>query len=86
MKIENKTNPAFPCVPIQDNLGRFLAPIPGFTKFEMAVLQIVCSKEQSYNALSDQRIVKDSIDLANGFLKQIEQLKHDEANKPTILS
>lgn len=86
MKIENKTNPAFPCVPIQDNLGRFLAPIPGFTKFEMAVLQIVCSKEQTYNALSNKVIVADSILLANEFFKQLEELKQHEAEKPTILS
>lgn len=82
---ENKINPAFPCVPIQDNLGRIIAPIPGMSKFEMAVLQIVCSKEKSYNALSDKIIVKDSIDLANEFFKQIDQIKKDEANKPTIL-
>lgn len=86
MKIENKTNPAFPCVPIQDNLGRFLAPIPGFTKFELAVLNIICSKEKSYNALPDSRLVKDSIDLANEFFKQLEIYKENEAAKPTILS
>lgn len=85
MTIDDKKNPAYPCVPMQDNLGRLIAPIPGFTKFEMAVLQIICSKEQSYNVLSDFRIVKDSIDLANEFFKQINQLKQDENNKPTIL-
>lgn len=40
-----KTNldaPAFPCMPIQDNLGRLVAPIPGFTKYEYVVLKIYC--------------------------------------------
>ena len=40
-----KTNhdaPAFPCMPIQDNLGRLVAPIPGMTKYEFIVLKIYC--------------------------------------------
>ena len=84
MTIEDKKNPAFPCVPMQDNLGRLIAPIPGYSKFELAVLYILCSKEKSYNALSDKIIVRDSISLANEFFNQINQIKQDE-NKPTIL-
>jgi hypothetical protein len=39
MKI-TKNDPALPCMPIQDSLGRLIAPIPGFTKYEFVTLEI----------------------------------------------
>jgi hypothetical protein len=39
MKI-TKNDPALPCMPIQDSLGRLTAPIPGFTKYQYVVLEI----------------------------------------------
>jgi hypothetical protein len=41
--MENKKQPAFPCMPLQDNLGRMVAPIPGMTKEETVFLNIFCS-------------------------------------------
>jgi len=48
----NKKNPAFPCMPIQDSLGRLVAPIPGFTKYEYVVLEIY---KELLNKLYDDR-------------------------------
>jgi hypothetical protein len=41
--MENQTLPARPCLPVQDNLGRLVAPIPGMTKEEVVLLQILQS-------------------------------------------
>ena len=39
--MENQTLPARPCFPVQDNLGRLVAPIPGMTKEEVVLLTIL---------------------------------------------
>lgn len=38
---ENKKQPALPCVPVQDNLGRIVAPIPGLNKEEFVFLHLL---------------------------------------------
>jgi len=37
---QNEQQPAFPCVPMQDNFQRLIAPIPGMTKLEYFTLMI----------------------------------------------
>jgi len=81
----NLQNPAFPCMPIQDNLGRLVAPIPGMTKFEYAVLQIVCAKDSSdsYATISDRTMVKEAIDLVNEIFKQLND-QNEKVSSPVI--
>ena len=75
---QNQLQPAFPCLPIQDKFGQLIAPIPGWTKFEYAVLQIVCAKESYGSADKDHFLVKNSIALATEFFKQINDLKNEK--------
>ena len=81
----NLANPAFPCMPIQDNLGRLVAPIPGMTKFEYAVLQIVCAKDSgnSYATISDKTMVREAIELVNEIFKQLNE-QNEKAESPVI--
>ena len=74
----NPKTPAFPCIPAQDQFNRIYAPIPGFSKFEYAVLMIMVAKEQTYNTLGNKSIVRDSILLANEFFKQINELNNEK--------
>lgn len=76
----NPKTPAFPCIPAQDQFNRIYAPIPGFSKFEYAVLLIIQAKENNYNAISDKTLVKDSIRLATEFFKQINELDNEKDN------
>jgi hypothetical protein len=40
MKNDNEQQPAFPCMPIQDQFNRLIAPIPGMSKLEYFTLII----------------------------------------------
>ena len=46
MKNNNQDLPAFPCVPMQDNFQRLIAPIPGMTKLEYFALMIYSNNIQ----------------------------------------
>jgi hypothetical protein len=78
--------PAYPCMPSQDNLGRVVALIPGFTKYEEVLLRILCSKEQSgaYNSVSNESLFRDSMKLADIFFDKINSVKDDSATTPII--
>jgi hypothetical protein len=76
----NSKTPAFPCIPAQDQFNRIYAPIPGWSKFEFAVLMIMTAKEQTYNTLSNKTVVRDSIALAEEFFNQINQLNNEKDN------
>ena len=78
--------PAYPCMPTQDNLGRVVALIPGFTKYEEVLLRIICAKEQSnaYNSLSNEALFRDSMKLADIFFDKLNSVKDDSASTPII--
>jgi len=67
--------PAFPCYPIQDSLGRFIAPIPGLNKLEYFAIKIYCT-------LKDP-VMADCIKLAAEYLDLIDQKILETENKPT---
>jgi hypothetical protein len=77
----NLKTPAFPCILSQDQFGQIYAPIPGFNKFEYAVLMIMASKESHYNTVSDLTLVRDSIRLANEYFKQLNELNNEKDEK-----
>lgn len=37
---KNATQPAFPCLPIQDKFNQLIVPVPGMSKLEHFVLEI----------------------------------------------
>ena len=37
---KNFTQPAFPCLPIQDKFNQLVVPVPGMSKFEHFVIEI----------------------------------------------
>lgn len=69
MKNTNEQQPAFPCVPLQDNFQRLIAPIPGMNKLEYFTLMIY-----------SQNIEKLLPESAITFAKEI-LLKLDESEK-----
>ena len=58
--MENENSPAMPCMPIQDTLGRLVAPIPGMTKYELVLKDILCSivdPNIGYTKDAEQKII-----------------------------
>jgi hypothetical protein len=39
MKIDRKTQPAFPAFPMQDNFGKIMTAFPGLSQYEHVLLQ-----------------------------------------------
>ena len=83
---KNREQPAFPCMPLQDSMGRLVAPFPGLTKYEEVLLRIVCAKEQNgmYNALSDDTLFRDAISMANLFFEKVNTKENEPSNNSII--
>jgi len=82
----DRNHPAYPCMPTQDNLGRVVALIPGFSKYEEVLLRILCAKESSdaYNSVSNEALFRDSIILADLFFEKLNSKKDEPTNTPII--
>jgi len=82
----DRNHPAYPCMPTQDNLGRVVALIPGFSKYEEVLLRILCAKENSgaYNTISNESLFRDSIILADLFFDKLNSKKDEPNNTPII--
>lgn len=86
MKVE-KNSPAFPCMPAQDQFGRIYAPIPGMTKYEHVLLQILCAKEgNSRTGYQDSpsMIMKESLILTEEYFKTLQKLEDAKENSPVV--
>ena len=86
MKID-KNAPAFPCMPAQDQFGRIYAPIPGMTKYEQVLLQILCAKEgNSRTGYQDtpSMIMKEALILTEEYFKTLQKLEDAKENAPVI--
>lgn len=85
MKID-KNAPAFPVMPVQDQFGRLVAPIPGLTKYEHVLLQILCAKEmqnhQSKIGLST--LLRECEILTNEYFLTLEKLQDEKEISPVI--
>jgi hypothetical protein len=77
MKI-TKNDPALPCMPIQDSLGRLIAPIPGFTKYEYVVLEIY---KELINKLYDDHDTEFTSDGVMGVACEIADSYFDNLNQ-----
>lgn len=85
MKID-KNAPAFPVMPVQDQFGRLVAPIPGLTKYEHVLLQILCAKESQNNKsnLGISTLLKECTILADEYFLTLEKIENAKENTPVI--
>ena len=82
MKLD-KNAPAFPVMPVQDQFGRLVAPIPGLTKYEHVLLQILCAKESQNNKsnIGISTLLRECETLANEYFLSLEKIENEkEAN------
>ena len=82
----DKNAPAFPCMPAQDQFGRIYAPIPGMTKYEQVLLQILCAKEMQNNhsRIGLSTLLKECTILADEYFLTLEKLQEEKENSPDI--
>jgi hypothetical protein len=85
MKID-KNAPAFPVMPVQDQFGRLVAPIPGLTKYEHVLLSILCAKEMQNNQsrIGLSTLLKECTILADEYFLTLEKLQDEKENSPVI--
>lgn len=79
MKNNNQDLPAFPCVPMQDNFQRLIAPIPGMTKLEYFALMIYSNNIQ-------ECLPQTAITLAKELLKLLNEGEKSEDTTLKIIS
>jgi hypothetical protein len=82
----DKNSPAFPCMPVQDQFGRLVAPIPGMTKYEQVLLQILCAKEMQNNhsKIGLSTLLKECETLANEYFLTLEKIENEKEANPVI--
>ena len=85
MKID-KNAPAFPVMPVQDQFGRLVAPIPGLTKYEHVLLSILCAKESQNNQsrIGLSTLLKECTILADEYFLTLEKIENAKENTPVI--
>jgi len=85
MKID-KNAPAFPVMPVQDQFGRLIAPIPGLTKYEHVLLQILCAKESQNNKsnIGISTLLKECEVLTNEYFLTLEKIENEKETSPVI--
>jgi hypothetical protein len=86
-KEENKQQPALPCVPVQDNLGRIVAPIPGMNKEEYVFLHllsaVITNKENKLGISTEKHDdIRTAKTYTNLFFEQME--KHEKKDLQII--
>ena len=91
MNKEILTAPAFPCVPIQDNYGRLIAPIPGVTKLEYFTLKIWINKNkldiETYDeAIQEAEILLNELHIYQNTKNDSNDKKSDGENKIISIS
>ena len=65
MKNNNQDLPAVPCVPMQNNFQRLIAPIPGMTKLEYFALMIYSNNIQECLPQTAITLAKELLELLN---------------------
>ena len=75
-----------PCMPIQDQFGRLVAPIPGMSKYEYVLLQILCAKEMQNNQsrIGLSTLLRECTILADEYFLTLEKLQDEKEASPVI--
>jgi hypothetical protein len=86
MKID-KNAPALPCMPIQDQFGRLVAPIPGMSKYEYVLLNILCAKEMQNNhsKIGLSTLMRECTILADEYFLTLEKLQNENENNTKVI-
>ena len=86
MKID-KNAPALPCMPIQDQFGRLVAPIPGMSKYEYVLLNILCAKEMQNNhsKIGLSTLMRECTILADEYFLTLEKLQNENENNIKVI-
>jgi len=86
MKID-KNAPAFPVMPVQDQFKRLVAPIPGLTKYEHVLLQILCAKEMQNNhsKIGLSTLLRECETLANEYFLTLEKIANENENNTKVI-
>jgi len=82
----NANSPAFPCVPIQDNYNRLIAPIPGMNKLEYFALKIYCTNK---NLMQEEADMEAAINEAMRLLNKLEKyqsIQNEQKTETPIIS
>lgn len=87
---KNATQPAFPCLPIQDKFNQLIVPVPGMSKLEHFVLEIykVHLQNSAQANILPLTICNMAIADAIELLEQLEnhtKLNENETNKLAII-
>jgi len=82
-----KNAPAFPVMPVQDQFGRLVAPIPGMTKYEQVLLQILCAKESQNNKsnIGISTLLRECETLANEYFLTLEKIANENENNTKVI-
>lgn len=86
MKID-KNAPAFPVMPVQDQFGRLIAPIPGMTKYEHVLLSILCAKEMQNNQsrIGLSTLLREAETLTNEYFLTLEKIQNENENNTKVI-
>jgi hypothetical protein len=86
MKID-KNAPAFPVMPVQDQFARLVAPIPGLTKYEHVLLEILCAKESQNNKsnIGISTLLRECETLANEYFLTLEKIANENENNTKVI-
>ena len=89
--MDNYQHPAFPPQVAQDNLGRFVAPIPGMSKLEYFAIKLL----PTYLELAKKHLLADkgtpvtpvqaAISLAKQLLNELSKTKENEKDTLQII-
>jgi hypothetical protein len=81
---KQKTDPAFPCLPMNDNFGRMIVPVPGMSKYEF-VLKDFMIGAMNFECEPDQ-ILEISIELTNMYFKHLNNNNESEQSTESIFA
>lgn len=83
----DKNSPAFPVMPVQDQFGRLVAPIPGLTKYEHVLLEILCAKESQNNKsnIGISTLLRECETLANEYFLTLEKIANENENNTKVI-
>jgi len=82
----NKKDPAFPCMPIQDQFNRLVAPIPGMTKYEYVLLKMYSNILSNPGAgFGNRDTIKHALLATDLYFEHLKNLENEKETTATII-
>lgn len=80
---KQKTDPAFPCLPMNDNFGRMIVPVPGMSKYEIVLKDFICVlMQRPYD--SELTVINAAQDMTEAYFKHLNNNNESESTKPVF--